>query len=533
MKGRRSLAVPIAILVGCLSPHIATAEESLKLVQRSRPAKDGGFAVVSRAVSWDPKETAVIVCDMWDAHHCLNAVRRGQEMAPRMNQVLEKARGLGALIIHAPSSCMETYKNHPGRLRAQKAPRAADLPADIGQWCNRIPSEEKGKYPIDQSDGGEDDALAEHARWHKDLAAKSRNPRAPWKAQMDLLKIHDEDAISDSGVEIWNLLTQRGIKNVILVGVHTNMCVLGRPFGLRQMAKNGKNVVLMRDMTDTMYNPARWPYVSHFRGTDLIVEHIEKFVCPTIASDQLLGGRPFIFKNDVRPHVVVAIAESEYDTKTALPPLVKKIVRDELGYELTVLQGSAAKHVIPGFAKAVRHADLLIISIRRVALPEEDMQALHDYLDAGKPLIGIRTSSHAFDAKGKHPRGHSEWIKFDAEVLGGNYHNHHPVGPVTTVQPAAGADKNPLLGGVETPFTSKASLYRTSPLAPSATPLLVGSIPDQKPEPIAWAHSYKKARVFYTALGQRDDFQNPSFAQLMGNAVRWTLNVPTPAAGKR
>ena len=89
---------------------------------------------------------------------------------------------------------------------------------------------------------------------------------------------------------------------MILLGVHTNMCVLGRPFGLRQMAKNGKNVVLMRDMTDTMYNPERWPYVSHFDGTDLIVEHIEKFVCPTITSVDFLGGEPFRFKNDRRSH---------------------------------------------------------------------------------------------------------------------------------------------------------------------------------------------------------------------------------------
>ena len=75
------------------------------------------------------------------------------------------------------------------------------------------------------------------------------------------------DAISDSGVEIWNLLEQRGIDNVILLGVHANMCVLGRPFGLRQMAKNGKNAVLMRDMTDTMYNPKscalRLPFPGH------------------------------------------------------------------------------------------------------------------------------------------------------------------------------------------------------------------------------------------------------------------------------
>jgi hypothetical protein len=66
------------------------------------------------------------------------------------------------------------------------------------------------------------------------------------------------------------------------------------------MAKNGKHVVLMRDMTDTMYNPARSPYVNHFQGTDLIVEHIEKFVCPTITSDQFLGGKPFRFKGDGR-----------------------------------------------------------------------------------------------------------------------------------------------------------------------------------------------------------------------------------------
>ncbi len=110
----------------------------------------------------------------------------------------------------------------------------------------------------------------------------------------------DKDAISDSGVEIWNLLEARGIQNVILMGVHVNMCVAGRPFGLRQMAKNGKHVVLMRDMTDSMYNPARWPYVDHFRGTELFIEHIEKHICPTITSDQIIGGKPFVFSGASR-----------------------------------------------------------------------------------------------------------------------------------------------------------------------------------------------------------------------------------------
>ena len=68
--------------------------------------------------SWDYKKTAVIVCDMWDAHHCLNAVRRVNEMTQRMNQLLIKMRNNGSIIIHAPSSCMDHYRKHPARLRA-------------------------------------------------------------------------------------------------------------------------------------------------------------------------------------------------------------------------------------------------------------------------------------------------------------------------------------------------------------------------------------------------------------------------------
>ena len=272
--------------------------EDFKFTLRSRVDDKGTYKIVTAEEKWPANKTSIIVCDMWDAHHCLNAVRREEEMVPRMNDFLIKARGAGALIIHAPSSCMEPYKDHPARKRAQSAPKAKNLPKDIDQWCRHIPAEDKGKYPIDQSDGGEDDDLKEHEEWHAKLKAMGRNPKAPWKSQHAGLTIKDEDAISDSGVEIWNLLEDRGINNVILVGVHTNMCVLGRPFGLRQMAKNGKHVVLVRDLTDTMYNPKKAPYVSHFEGTRLIVEHIEKFVCPTITSNQLLGGEEFRFKGD-------------------------------------------------------------------------------------------------------------------------------------------------------------------------------------------------------------------------------------------
>ena len=288
-----------ALLIACLvSDSNLTAADTLKLTLQKRvetKAGSGEYRVVTTAEKWDAKQTAIIVCDMWDLHHCLNAVRRAGEMAPRMNHLLEKARAAGALIIHAPSGCTKPYDGTPARKRAQDAPKAASLPADIGSWCKAIPAEEQGKYPIDQSDGGEDDDPLEHQKWAEELKAKGLNPRAPWTREIEVLKIHDEDAVSDSGVEIWNLLEQRGIQNVILLGVHVNMCVSGRPFGLRQMARNGKHVVLMRDLTDSMYNPAMPPKVDHFKGTALFIDHVEKYICPTVTSEQILGGRKFAF----------------------------------------------------------------------------------------------------------------------------------------------------------------------------------------------------------------------------------------------
>lgn len=267
--------------------------------QREDPS-GGRFHSETRNETWQPSETAIIVCDAWDFHHCLNAVRRLGEFAPRLDKVLATAREQGVTIIHAPSDCMDAYQNHPGRKRAMTTPTAAYLPHDISSWCSIIPAEEQSVYPIDQSDGGEDDDPKEHAEWAAELKSMGRNPGNPWQQQTELITIAPKsDFISDQGDEIWNVLQHKGIRNVILTGVHTNMCVLGRPFGLRQLARNGKNVVLMRDMTDTMYNPERWPYVSHFEGTRRVISHVERFVCPTVTSDQIIGGQPFRFAGDL------------------------------------------------------------------------------------------------------------------------------------------------------------------------------------------------------------------------------------------
>ena len=278
--------------------HDSQLEFSLKL-QRPTSSDPSKFTVVNRDEKWTPNETAIVVCDVWDYHHSPNAVARLQQLLPRLDAVLKSARGKGVTIIHAPSDCMAAYQKHPARRRAIAAPHAKDQPADIDSWCSAIPAEEKAAYPIDQSDGGEDDDRSVHAEWAKKLVKMGRNPNMPWQRQNAGITIDSQkDYISDRGDEVWNILNQQKIKNVVLTGVHTNMCVLGRPFGLRQMARNGKNVVLMRDMTDTMYNPARWPYVSHFEGTRRVISHIERFVCPTMTSDQWIGGTPFRFEGD-------------------------------------------------------------------------------------------------------------------------------------------------------------------------------------------------------------------------------------------
>jgi type 1 glutamine amidotransferase len=254
-------------------------------------------------------------------------------------------------------------------------------------------------------------------------------------------------------------------------------------------------------------------------------------VCPTTTSIALTGQRRFRFKNDKRPRVVFISAESEYGAAESLPGFAHEL---EVKYGLCceILQGSTEKsgperHEILGM-EALAKADLAVVFARRRAFPAQQMKYFRDYLNRGRPLIALRTSSHAFDTRGKHPDGHVEWRNFDPEVLGGNYHGHHGRGPTTTVTSADGAEGHPILAGVRTPFTSIGSLYETSPLTKSTNMLLIGTIPDKEPEPVAWTNRYRKSRVFYTSLGHVDDFRNPQFRRLLINAVFWSLKKAVP-----
>ncbi len=277
-------------------------------VRLQRRGKSG--SKVSPA-KWDAAKTAIIVCDMWNEHWCKGATRRVAEMAEPMNRTISAARKGGVFIIHAPSSCLGAYSKHPARKHAQSAPKASDVPSWIARWASKLDSEKNAIWPIDQSDGG------------CDCEPKCKSRRA-WTRQIDTIKIADSDAITDSGVETWNLLSGRGIDNVIVMGVHTNMCVIGRPFGLRNLKRAGKNVVLVRDLTDTMYNSRSKPHVSHFKGTGLIVDYIETYVCPTITSSDITGKSPFAFKITPGP-----------GARPAKPPAAVKVTANVIGVDIS------------------------------------------------------------------------------------------------------------------------------------------------------------------------------------------------------
>ena len=227
--------------LGCRGSTTAkdTAAAAFDIALRDRPTQASPPSV--RHEKWDPAQTALIVCDMWNLHHCLNATRRGAELCPTMEQLLTTARNAGSLIIHAPSGTMSTYEGTPARVRAQRAPKSAPLPDGIDQWQYNSAREPRGTgsgprdaqgpnaegegvqdggYPIDQRDGGEDDDPTEHAAWARALAAVGLPPGSPWTGQTSALTIDDErDFVSDSGSEVWNVLQSNNIQNVLIMGV--------------------------------------------------------------------------------------------------------------------------------------------------------------------------------------------------------------------------------------------------------------------------------------------------------------------------
>jgi len=168
---------------------------------------------------------------------------------------------------------------------------------------------------------------------------------------------------------------------------------------------------------------------------------------------------------------------------------------------------------LPGLEN-LKTCDVMLLFTRRLTINGEQLEQVKKYCQAGKPIVGVRTTSHAFQ----------NWLILDKEVLGGNYQGHYGTGPAVQVEIEKQAKEHLILAGVK-PFQSAGSLYKNTGLAKSAEVLLTGAIPGHT-EPVGWTHTNHGGRVFYTSLGHPKDFADDNFKQLLVNALFWTADRP-------
>lgn len=225
---------------------------------------------------------AVVICDMWDRSQCASAARRVTEMAPRVNEVAGRLRRDGALIVHAPAGCMDFYSGAPARERARQAPAVqSPVPIEWNDW------DAAREAPLPEALANDTFCSCEPG----EPCTKGEAPH-PWTRQIESIEVSATDAITDDGNELLALLEQERIEDVLVMGVHSNRCVLGRPYGIRQLVYWGKRPVLCRDLTDSYHRDPR----GHAWGNEQMIAHIERYWCPTRTSDELVGGAPFQFE---------------------------------------------------------------------------------------------------------------------------------------------------------------------------------------------------------------------------------------------
>lgn len=223
---------------------------------------------------WTASKTAIVVCDLWDNHWCRSAVSRLQELIPRIEYFLSIARNNGMFIVHSPGGTLDQYTHHPARLRALTTLQShPPLPVCPG-WKKRNPEREP-PLPVDDGDGG-------------CPCTPVCEPRKVFTRQSADISIGPVDVLSTEEHEIRALFELHEIKHVLILGVHLNMCVLGRPYGIRRWVELGQEVMLIRDLTDVLYDPRSHPFVPLDQALNLVIEHIEKYLCPTIDSEDII-----------------------------------------------------------------------------------------------------------------------------------------------------------------------------------------------------------------------------------------------------
>jgi hypothetical protein len=260
-------------------------------------------------------------------------------------------------------------------------------------------------------------------------------------------------------------------------------------------------------------------------------------------------------------HVVLISGDEEYRSEEGLPQLAK-ILAERHGFKCTVLfaidkkDGTInpnANDNIPG-TEATSSADLLILFTRFRDLPDDQMRHIVDYVESGRPIIGLRTATHAFAPKATSKFARYGWMNkqweggFGRQVLGETWINHHGKhGSQSTRGLVAPDQKNhPILRGIhDGDIWGPTDVYAVRlPLPGDSQPLILGQVllgmqPNDSPVagkqndplmPVAWTKTYttpsgKTARTFTTTMGASQDLASEGLRRLLVNAAYWTLGM--------
>lgn len=258
-------------------------------------------------------------------------------------------------------------------------------------------------------------------------------------------------------------------------------------------------------------------------------------------------------------HVVLISGDEEYRSEEALP-MLGKLLSERHGFKCTVLfaidkeTGEINPNEqtnIPGM-EAVSSADFVILALRFRELPDEDMKHLVDYVEAGKPVLGLRTSTHAFNYTRNKDSDYAHWSfrangGFGKKVLGETWINHHGRHGSESSRGVVEPENrdHSLLRGVEDVW-GPSDVYGIKALPGDATVLLRGEVlagmePNDAPVegkkndpmmPVAWVRERevggKTQKVICTTMGAATDFVHPGLRRFVVNATFWATGLEIP-----
>ncbi|MSU65142.1 MAG: hypothetical protein EXS38_03340 [Opitutus sp.] len=242
----------LALLAVC-----AARAAEIELTLQTRDPATGKIVLTSEKV--DPKHAGVIAVDVWNFHWCKTATMRVDAIVPRMNKALDAARALGMTVMLCPSDVVDNYVGYPQREAIFALPKYP-VPAVENVTCPPVPDAGGCACGRERCGGN-----------------------FGWDGMHPALRIGEADLMPDTQAEVYAVCKKYGLTHLIYVGFHTQVCLLGKPMGLKAMKSAGLRCVLARDMTDAHpgYDPAR--NFTPDLNTEQVVEHFEKHLSPTIS----------------------------------------------------------------------------------------------------------------------------------------------------------------------------------------------------------------------------------------------------------